>query len=93
MSLAGLQFVYAMCEVSFLWRRPDNILNGKNPADNDGLLLKHQVSLPFPVYGYRRQLYARETSLLSRAVDGVVSQIRWGNEALFLSNGALGATP
>ncbi len=35
--------------VGLLWRGPGNILNGKNSADDDGLLLKHQISLPLPI--------------------------------------------
>ncbi len=33
-----------------------------NPTDQDGLLLKHQVSPPFPVWGYPCRLYEHVAS-------------------------------
>ncbi len=49
----------------------------ENPTHRDRLLLKHQMSPRFPMWGYQLQFYDRGTSLLSRAAGGVLSPISW----------------
>ncbi len=64
-----------------------------NPTDQDWLLFKTTLILPFPVWGLQPKLDVRAASRLLRAAGGAPFPIRWISQMVFLSNWALGAMP